>query len=61
VGQSRSVGYLDLKSGPPAVVDGVRLGLTPVLHFPVRSGTHTITFMHPDRGRRVAVTAVHAK
>jgi hypothetical protein len=34
------------------VLDGRPLGSTPLVGVRVKAGTHSVTFIHPDHGRR---------
>lgn len=42
------------------VLDGRPLGMTPQLGVSVSPGTHTVVFVHPELGRKVAGTSVKA-
>lgn len=45
---------LTLTSTPPSnvILDGRPLGKTPKINYPVDAGTHSVVFVHPEKGRR---------
>jgi serine/threonine-protein kinase len=47
-------GYLNLNSIPASnvVVDGRPLGQTPQVSEKLAAGSHSVVFIHPERGRR---------
>src|SRR5690606_569852 len=47
-------GTLNINSVPPTTVllDGRPLGKTPKVGVSVSAGSHSITFVHPDKGRK---------
>lgn len=52
-------GTLNANSLPPSkvLVDGRPMGATPKVEIPLSAGTHTVTFVHPDLGKKsVSVT-----
>jgi len=52
-------GTLNINSLPSSrvLVDGIPVGNTPKVDFPVSAGVHTVTFIHPDLGKKtVSVT-----
>jgi serine/threonine-protein kinase len=53
-------GTLSLNSIPAArvVVDGRPLGVTPVAAVRVSPGSHTVVFVHPEKGRKIVTATV---
>jgi serine/threonine-protein kinase len=52
-------GTLNINSLPASrvLVDGTPIGSTPKIDYAVSAGTHTITFVHPDLGKKsISVT-----
>jgi serine/threonine-protein kinase len=59
---SGAMGSLNMNSLPPSKVllDGRPLGSTPKVGVSVPAGTHTVTFVHPDLGRKTVSVNVPA-
>jgi serine/threonine-protein kinase len=55
-------GTLSMNSLPlsKVLVDGRPLGSTPKVDVPVPAGTHTVTFVHPDLGKKSVTVTVRA-
>lgn len=61
---SHAVGgaFLNLNSIPISnvVLDGRPVGSTPLMGLSVKPGTHTVTFVHPELGRKTSVVTTEA-
>ena len=57
-----AMGTLNINSIPRAnvVLDGRPMGMTPVMGVSVSPGNHTVVFVHPEKGRKVAGANVKA-
>ncbi len=57
-----AMGTLNINSIPRAnvVLDGRPMGMTPVMGVSVTPGNHTVVFVHPEHGRKVAGANVQA-
>ncbi len=57
-----AMGTLNINSIPRAnvVLDGRPMGMTPVMGVSVSPGNHTVVFVHPEQGRKVAGANVKA-
>ena len=57
-----AMGTLNINSIPRAnvVLDGRPMGMTPVMGVSVTPGNHTVVFVHPEQGRKVAGANVQA-
>ncbi len=53
---------LSMNSIPPSVVllDGQRVGKTPKIGVRTKPGVHSVTFVHPERGRKVQRVTIRA-
>jgi hypothetical protein len=56
------MGTLNINSLPASkvLVDGVPVGNTPKVDFPVSAGVHTVTFIHPELGKKTVTVTVTA-
>ncbi|MEZ4224961.1 MAG: PEGA domain-containing protein [Polyangiaceae bacterium] len=60
--KAAAMGTLNINSIPRAnvVLDGRPMGMTPVMGVSVSPGNHTVVFVHPEQGRKVAGASVEA-
>jgi serine/threonine-protein kinase len=52
--EKAGTGTLNINSLPASrvLVDGTPIGSTPKVDYQISAGTHTITFVHPDLGKK---------
>ncbi len=62
VASSSGTGTLSMNSLPlsKVLIDGRPLGSTPKVDVPVPAGTHTVTFVHPDLGKKSVTVTIRA-
>ena len=60
--QPAAMGTLNINSIPRAnaVLDGRPIGMTPRMGMSVPAGSHTVVFVHPEKGRKVGSATVQA-
>lgn len=56
------MGTLNINSIPPSkvILDGRPLGTTPIIGQQVSAGTHSVTFIHPEKGKKSTSVTVKA-